>query len=359
MQLTQRGKKGVWYYRFTAPNGKRIFCSARTTDKRLAQELADKAKHQAWRESALGEKPRRSWQAAAVRYGKEKQHRRTIENIKLYLRTLDPWLHNLMLDEIDRDLVDEIISAKLNDGLSNASVNRILEVLRAVLRAAYEKWEWLDRVPHIEKLPEPKRRIIWLPKDVAEKLLTELPDHVSAMAEFSLATGFRESNVTGLEWSQLDLERKVAWIHPDQAKTNKPLGIPLNDEAVAVIKAQEGKHPTRVFTYAGKPVAKAGSVAWRKTLDRCKIRKYVNKDKSIKNSPYPHFDDEEYLFKDFRWHDLRHTWASWHVQSGTPLAVLQQLGGWASFDMVLKYAHLAPEHLADYASNTCINSAKK
>ena len=52
---------------------------------------------------------------------------------------------------------------------------------------------------------------------------------------------------------------------------------------------------------------------------------------------------------DFRWHDLRHTWASWHVQAGTPIHVLQELGGWSDIRMVQKYAHLAPEHLAEYA----------
>jgi integrase len=48
---------------------------------------------------------------------------------------------------------------------------------------------------------------------------------------------------------------------------------------------------------------------------------------------------------DFRWHDLRHTWASWHVQNGTPLHELQQLGGWSTYEMVLRYAHLSSEHL--------------
>ena len=52
--------------------------------------------------------------------------------------------------------------------------------------------------------------------------------------------------------------------------------------------------------------------------------------------------------KDFRWHDLRHTWASWHVQSGTPLNVLQELGAWESTEMVRRYAHLSSEHLAQY-----------
>ena len=53
---------------------------------------------------------------------------------------------------------------------------------------------------------------------------------------------------------------------------------------------------------------------------------------------------------DFRWHDLRHTWASWHVQRGTRLQELMELGGWASYEMVLRYAHLATEQLREAAS---------
>ncbi|CAJ2750971.1 integrase [Burkholderia pseudomallei] len=52
---------------------------------------------------------------------------------------------------------------------------------------------------------------------------------------------------------------------------------------------------------------------------------------------------------DFHWYDLRHTWASWHVQHGTPLMVLKELGGWETIAMVQKYAHLAPSHLAQHA----------
>jgi len=53
--------------------------------------------------------------------------------------------------------------------------------------------------------------------------------------------------------------------------------------------------------------------------------------------------------RNFRWHDLRHTWASWHVQNGTSLQELQQLGGWTSFEMVLRYAHLSSDHLKSAA----------
>ncbi|MNV97397.1 site-specific tyrosine recombinase XerC [compost metagenome] len=52
---------------------------------------------------------------------------------------------------------------------------------------------------------------------------------------------------------------------------------------------------------------------------------------------------------DFRFHDLRHTWASWLIQAGVPLSVLQEMGGWESIEMVRRYAHLAASHLTEHA----------
>ena len=68
---------------------------------------------------------------------------------------------------------------------------------------------------------------------------------------------------------------------------------------------------------------------------------------------------ERARIENFRWHDLRHTWASWHVQKGTPLVALQELGGWESAQMVRRYAHLSAEHLAPYAERLCAPRAEK
>lgn len=146
------------------------------------------------------------------------------------------------------------------------------------------------------------------------------------MTAFSLATGLRKSNVTGLCWSQIDLLRRLAWIHPDQSKTRKAIAVPLNADALRVLSLQIGKHPLRVFSYKGEPVAQVTTAAWYKALKRCGI-------------------------DDFRWHDLRHTWASWHVQNGTPLNVLQELGGSESSQMVRRYTHFSADHLAKYADS--------
>ncbi len=93
-----------------------------------------------------------------------------------------------------------------------------------------------------------------------------------------------------------------------------------------VLRQEAGKHDKRVFTWQGRPIDTANTRAWRRAL-------------------------KEVGIESFRWHDLRHTWASWHVQNGTPLHVLQELGGWACFEMVQRYAHLSAEHLAEHAGN--------
>lgn len=59
--------------------------------------------------------------------------------------------------------------------------------------------------------------------------------------------------------------------------------------------------------------------------------------------------------EDFRFRGLRHTWASWHIQSGTPLFALQELAGWETERMVRRYAHLAADHLAAYVGNAQIH----
>ncbi len=221
-------------------------------------------------------------------------------------------------------MIDRITDAKLAQGCSNATVNRFLELVRAILRKCVNDWEWLDRAPSVRMLKEPTRRIRFLTRDEAQRLLAELPEHLADMAAFSLATGLRASNVTGLQWSQLDLARRLAWIHPDQAKARRAIPVPLNAEAASLISKQVGKHLTHVFSFRGRPIIQVNTKAWYAALERAGIT-------------------------DFRWHDLRHTWASWHVQNGTPLFALQELGGWESAEMVRRYAHLAADHLAPYA----------
>lgn len=306
-------------------NGRRLQKSTGTADKQKAQEYHDKLKAQLWDESRLGIKPEHSWNEAVLRWLKETAHKATQEDDKSHLRWADRFLDGMTLRAINRDLLDRIQSARMAEGKSYSTVNRTMEIIRAILRRAVYEWEWLDRPPKVPMLPEPKRRVRWLTPEQAEQLLAELPKHLVPMVEFSLETGLRRRNVTDLEWSQVDLVRRTAWIHPDQAKARKAIPVPLTERSVEVIREQLGKNSRYVFTYQGKKITQVNTKAWRAALKRAGI-------------------------ENFRWHDLRHTWASWHVQAGTPLYVLQELGGWSCAEMVRRYAHLSSEHLADYAN---------
>ncbi|MGA7181168.1 MAG: site-specific integrase [Thiobacillaceae bacterium] len=322
MSLYKRNDSSVWWIKLRH-NGQTIQRSTGTEDRVLAQEYHDRLKTSLWEQSRLGTKPKRSWQEAVVRWLAETQHKATQHDDLMHLRWLDKPFSSLMLDEITRDKIDSVIQTRQAGGVANATVNRTLSVIRAVMRKAALDWEWIDRYPKIRLLPEAKRRVRWLTQQEAERLIGELPEHLSAMVRFSLETGLRQANVTGLQWSQVDRVRRCAWIHPDQAKARKAIAVPLSVRALTVLQEQAGKHAKYVFTYKGARITQVNTKAWHSALKRAGI-------------------------ENFRWHDLRHTWASWHVQAGTPLHALQELGAWESAEMVRRYAHLSSEHLSQY-----------
>jgi integrase len=211
MSLRKRG--GCWWIDVVAPDGERVRRTAGTANKAQAKEFHDRLKSELWRISKLGEKPRRIWNDAVVRWLEEQAHKATAKEDVTKLRWLDSHLRGKDLTFINRALIDRITDAKLAQGCSNATANRTLELLRAILRECVNEWEWLERVPKLRMLREPTRRI---------RFLTELPEHLADMAAFSLATGLQASNVTGLQWSQVDLARGWCGFIPIRRRRDGP-----------------------------------------------------------------------------------------------------------------------------------------
>lgn len=335
MSLYKRGDSEKYWCAFSV-NGQRIQRSTGTTDKDKAAEYEARLRASIYDQSRLGIKPSYTWNDAVIRYVRENTHKTasTQDSERRILVWLDTRLSGKPLESIDRVLLDTIIASKQQEGVKPRTINSVTNLIRVVLRKAMLDWEWIDRLPKFRILKEPTRRVRFITREEAARLLAELPPHLNRMARFALETGLRRANVTHLRWSQVDLDRRTAWIHPDEAKSAKAIPVPLSEAATVVLREAMGEHADFVFTYKGKPVVQTGSTAWEKACARCGIT-------------------------DFRWHDLRHTWASWHVQDGTPLHVLQELGGWESADMVRKYAHLSTAHLADYVNNRNIRFADK
>ncbi|WP_425086097.1 tyrosine-type recombinase/integrase [Thiomicrorhabdus marina] len=317
----------IWWVEFIAPDGTRIQRSTGTEDRKQAQEFEAKLKHDLWRVYHLGEKPRMLWKEAVIRFMREKQNKDQTNEISIF-KYLDPYFGHMYVDEIRRMHIDGIIQQRLKEGVSNATINRLLQKLRAVLNKAHKEWEVKCDPPFVKLLKEPKKRVRWLTENEAYRLIQALPAHTADMVIFSLETGLRESNVTLLRWDQINLSERVIYIEGDDIlKSEQAFVVPLSEKAVEVLKRQFGKHLERVFTFKGNPVRRANTKMFKET---CK----------------------EIGLEDFRWHDLRHTWATWHVNRGTPLEVLQELGGWSDYKMVKRYAHFSHQHLHKYVNST-------
>ena len=322
--LYRRQDSPYWWVDVVLPNGRRVCKSTRRRELHKAEEYLARLKAAACEGDRNGSPASRGWQEAVVRYVAEIPDKRTVNMDRLHLRQVDPFLRGKRLNEINMDVLWHFIHARRErDGVANATVNRALEIVRRILNLAHPEWGWLDRVPRIRMLKEPTRRIRFLTREEADRLHEALPEHLRPVVQVALATGCRMSEILHLEWRRVDLGRRVAWLDPGTTKNGEGRGIPLNNDAVLALRAVQGTHPRWWFTYQGEPMRAVGS-AWERSLRRAGIEA-------------------------FRFHDLRHTWASWHVMSGTSLQELMELGGWKSFEMVLRYAHLAPEHLSSAA----------
>lgn len=279
----------------------------------------------------------KTWNDASQKWLAARTQRKWVKQERHYVDVLTALdvggkkLGDTQLTDITRGVVSDMREELMKDrGVS--TVNRYLTVFRAVLNVARDEWGWIDTCPKIKRMDEPKR-VRYIEKEEAQRLLAELPPHLKDKVIFALSTGLRDANVRELEWEEVDLANRMVTIPPTKhksgAKTGLPLSIPLNDTAWEVLSKkylEKTRNEKWVFVYGGKPVHRNGTSAFRKALKRAGI-------------------------DNFRWHDLRHTWASWHIQKGTHTAAVRELGGWSDDRMVQRYAHLSTEHLRSVADN--------
>jgi integrase len=322
MAIRKRGK--TWWIDIITPGGHRVRQSAETSDRKAAQELHDKLKNDLWRQAKLGDKPKYTWEDAALRWLNEQGHKASIRDDAKKIEFLTPFFRRLPLTELTRDRLQAVIEGQKGDK-APATRNRYYQLVRSILRRAMREWTWIDTVPTIRLHREPEGRVRYLTPREIDTLLRNLPEHLCVLTRFTFATGLRRANVLGLKWSQIDMSRQIMMVAARDIKSRKTLGIPLNATAMEILREQIGKHAEFVFVYKGRPLNATVNTAWRNALKKSGI-------------------------EDFRFHDTRHTWASLLIQNGVPKGMIKEMGGWKSDSMVERYAHLAPEHLARHAA---------
>jgi integrase len=201
--------------------------------------------------------------------------------------------------------------------LSAASINRPLALLRHLLRLAHEEWRVIGTVPHIRLEKEPQGRLRWLEDDEAVRLLAacKASSHPAlfALVTVALESGLRKGELLGLTWDRVNVSRGV--LRLEVTKSDKRREVPMRQKVYDILSALPKPHDGRVF-----PTSSIRT-AFETAVKQAKL-----------NAP-------------FRFHDLRHTFASWFVMRGGSLQALSEILGHADLKMTLRYAHLSPGHL--------------
>lgn len=283
---------------------------------------------------------------------------RTYEKLLQRLRSNCGRFHKRKLNEITVQDFEKWRTARLAEGKKRGTVNRDLDDMRGVLTKARE-WGYIETNPLacVRKLKVDKSGVVrFLAADEEIRLFENLAerellirqkreqannwraqrgyplfptlhnatfaDHIKPMIVVSLNTGLRQGELFNLRWSDIDLVRKQLTVRGERSKNLQTRYIPLNDRARSALSAwhdQSSDTAGLVFPARdGKPFDNVNS-AWRRVLSKAKIAS-------------------------FRWHDLRHTFASRLVMAGVDLNTVRELMGHADYQMTLRYSHLAPEH---------------
>ncbi len=317
MRLYKRKDSASWWVSWIDQKGQRHRKSTGTDDKSVAKALAGKWQQESFMEHHFGVIPDVPFRDVLLRYAAAKKR----ENPKGYADT-NRYQLQMILDKFGDKMLSEI-DAKLLRGFADtcretqkdASLQRYLALIKAILNKAKDEGD-LVSLPVFPKVKQPKGRTRWLTVDEEHRLLKACPERMRLLIAFALDTGGRSSELFRLDWRYVDLgSGRVTFI---ETKNGEDRSIRLTERAKRVLRALGPKDNGPVFSYQGKPL------------------------KRVKSS----FDTarEKAGLEDFRFHDLRHTFASRLVQQGLPLYEVMHMTGHKSLTMVQRYSHLAPEY---------------
>ena len=254
-------------------------------------------------------------------YKQRREHLRSKERDVLSVKTLLKFFKGKYLLSVMSSDIEDYIGSRRKDGVSNATINRELACLKRMYNLAI-KWEQAKKNPvnDVDFLEEPPGRTRFLSEEEGQLLIECSSDHLKPIIMTALNTGMRLSEILTLKWNQIHILSVIEpYLELTETKNNKKRFIPLNDDMVELFKSFKDNDSQYVFLgIRGEPLKSV-----RKPFSR------ALKKASI---------------EDFRFHDLRHTFASHYVMNGGDLMALKEILGHSNMKMVERYAHLASAH---------------
>jgi len=265
-----------------------------------------------------------------------------------YKKWIEPGLGSIPLHKIDAAKVEAIMLRIQKAGKSPGTVSKIMGLISQVWNkaAAHELVQGDSPTRKIKKPQQDNRRVRFLSTEQAKSLLDALKVRSSAVhdeALLSLLCGLRAGEIHNLTWGDIDLKNGTILIRDPKNKRNRHAFISEDVETMLKRRHQEQATTELVFpTYNGKPRMWV-SDTFARTVDELGLNNTgeVIQDKDGNDIPVRITDARQKVV----FHTLRHTFASWLVQQGTPLYTVAELMGHSTLEMSRRYSHLAPDTL--------------
>ncbi len=313
---------GSLYIDFRDQLGNRVRESVDTTDMKLARQILKKRELEVLESKFFDKRKQervsfRDFAKKALNYILER--RRSREFFEVLTARLVRSLGDKFLSRITPRDVAEYQSMRAGE-VSKSSVNRELAVLKRIFNLGI-KWSVVDNNPvtKVEFFPEPKNRVRFLKKDEMQRLLSNCHGELKHIVKTALMTGMRRGELLGLRWVDIDFDNNIIIL--DRTKNGDIREIPLSRElrGIFLIKSKGKLKEDYVFSKSDGSRYKDVRVAFKTALKLSEI-------------------------SGFRFHDLRHTFASQMVMAGVDILTIKEILGHKEIGMTMRYAHLVPKH---------------
>lgn len=335
----------VWWMTFSF-KGNQVRRSAETTDRKLAEKIYAKVLTQVtegkWFDKPLHEDKTLSdlFERYINEYTVMNKAERTIRQDRGFAKNMLEFFGDALLSEITPNRISSYKAHLRAKGLSAATINMQRGVLSHVFKKAVREWEWVKENP-VEKVSRERIRNArdrWLTIEEANKLLNacviyatgrgniKVPHYwLQEIVFFDLNTGMRMDEVLSLEWPHVDLFRKTVTVI--RSKNGEKRTIPLNQKAFELLKTKtKARDILSKYVFASEVGTKINSGNLRRSFYNALERAEIT---------------------DFRFHDLRHTFATRLAQAGVDLYKIAKLLGHKDIKMTQRYSHHYPESLRD------------
>lgn len=239
-----------------------------------------------------------------------------------------PTLMDFQLSDITAWEIEKWRNKRLTDGVKPATTNRQINTIKGCLSRAVE-WGAIDShdLNKVKALTVDNSKVRYLSKDEETRLRNSLKtcdtEFLEVIVLLALNSGMRKGELLSLEWNHINFDNKIVTVDFQNAKSGTTRHIPLNTQAFNTLKQWQLETDGIGFVFKDKNNAqlKDFPYVWGALLDEAKIT-------------------------NFRFHDLRHHFASKLVMASVDLNTVRELLGHSDLKMTLRYAHLAPEHKA-------------